>query len=162
MTIHIFVINPIVENNVERFFFRACAMTVVRAPDRGVLILGLIAAVSAFIVSSSLVCVTNFVICDFFCILWNSSQFSYRWAFWLGSLGWVVQVPIISLTGRSIHSLYHWFYWLGWLAFSIQLLLEECPTYPTYLYLSRIIYISCQRSTHVLRLSTQPSLSYLT
>ena len=30
-------------------------MTVVRAPDRGVLILGLIAAVSAFIVSSSLV-----------------------------------------------------------------------------------------------------------
>ena len=47
--------NPIVENNVERFFFRACAMTVVRAPDRGVLILGLIAAVSAFIVSSSLV-----------------------------------------------------------------------------------------------------------
>ena len=44
--------NPIVENNV---FFRAFAMTVVRAPDRGVLILGLIAAVSAFIVSSSLV-----------------------------------------------------------------------------------------------------------
>ena len=33
---------------------------------------------------------------------------------------------------------------------------------PTYMYLSRIMYISRQRSTHVLRLLTQPSLSYLT
>ena len=40
---------PIVK---KLIFFRACAMTVVRAPDRGVLLLAFLAVVSAFIVSS--------------------------------------------------------------------------------------------------------------
>ena len=41
-------------------FFRACTMTVVRAPDRGVLLVALLAAVTAFIVSTS----PNFLISD--------------------------------------------------------------------------------------------------